>query len=69
MTVQVAPPQRRNPGRSTAAQRAYQRRSQRAAQLGVEQVETRGRTTGAGRVRTRIPLSPPSSGSWAWAWP
>ncbi|MFF0239192.1 hypothetical protein ACFYRW_02960 [Rhodococcus pyridinivorans] len=56
MTVQVAPPQRRNPGRSTAAQRAYQRRSQRAAQLGVEQVQTRGRTTGAGRVRTRIPF-------------
>ncbi|WP_455901901.1 hypothetical protein [Rhodococcus gordoniae] len=56
MTVQVAPSQRRHSGRSTAAQRAYQRRSQRAAQLGVETVETRGRTTGAGRVRTRIPF-------------
>ena len=56
MTVQVAPPQRRNSGRSTAAQRAYQRRSRRAGQLGVEPTETRGRTTGAGRVRTRIPF-------------
>ncbi|MEU5842770.1 hypothetical protein [Rhodococcus sp. NPDC047139] len=56
MTVQVAPPQRRHSGRSTAAQRAYQRRSRRAAQLGVEPIETRGRTTGAGRVRTRIPF-------------
>ncbi|WP_241386170.1 hypothetical protein [Rhodococcus sp. CH91] len=56
MTVQVAPPQRRQSGRSTAAQRAYQRRSRRSAQLGVDPAETRGRTTGAGRVRTRIPF-------------
>lgn len=56
MTVQVAPPQRRHTGRSTAAQRAYQRRSRRAAQPGAEPAETRGRTTGAGRVRTRIPF-------------
>lgn len=56
MTVQVASPPRRGPARSSAAQRAYQRRNQRAAQLGVDVAETRGRTTGAGRVRTRIPF-------------
>ncbi len=56
MTVQVASPPRRGPARSTAAQRAYQRRNQRAAQLGIPVAQTRGRTTGAGRVRTRIPF-------------
>lgn len=56
MTAQVASPPRRGPARSTAAQRAYQRRNQRAAQLGVPVAQTRGRTTGAGRVRTRIPF-------------
>lgn len=56
MTVQVAPPQRRNSGRSTAAQRAYERRSRRAALTGSEPVATRGRTTGTGRIRTRIPF-------------
>ena len=56
MTVQVASQPRRGPARSTAAQRAYQRRNQRAAQTGVPVAQTRGRTTGAGRVRTRIPF-------------
>ncbi|UYP17467.1 hypothetical protein OED52_12215 [Rhodococcus sp. Z13] len=56
MTVKVPPSQRRQPGRSTAAQRAYQRRSQRAAQLGLSPTETRGRRLGGGRVRTRIPF-------------
>lgn len=56
MTVQVAAPLRVRPERSTAAQRAYRRRNQRAAQDGVTPVQTRGRTTGAGRVATRIPF-------------
>ncbi|MFD6881357.1 MULTISPECIES: hypothetical protein [unclassified Rhodococcus (in: high G+C Gram-positive bacteria)] len=56
MTVQVASSPHRGPARSTAAQRAYQRRNQRAAQLGVPVAQTRGRTTGGGRVRTRIPF-------------
>ncbi|MEE2059852.1 hypothetical protein [Rhodococcus artemisiae] len=55
MTLQVPSPPRPRQARSTAAQRAYQRRNQRAAQL-VSPTETRGRTTGARRVATRIPF-------------
>ncbi|HET8994709.1 MULTISPECIES: hypothetical protein [unclassified Rhodococcus (in: high G+C Gram-positive bacteria)] len=55
MTLQVPSPPRPRQARSTAAQRAYQRRNQRAAQL-VSPAETRGRTTGARRVATRIPF-------------
>lgn len=56
MTVQVASPLRRST-RSTAAQRAYQRRSQRAAHLGVKD-ESRGTTTATQqpKVATRIPF-------------
>jgi len=56
MTVQVASPLRRS-ARSTAAQRAYQRRNQRAAHLGVTG-ESRGATTATQQptVATRIPF-------------
>lgn len=56
MTVQVASPLRRS-ARSTAAQRAYQRRNQRAAHLGVKG-EPRGSATAAKQptVATRIPF-------------
>lgn len=56
MTVQVASPLRRS-ARSTAAQRAYQRRNQRAAQLGVKG-ESRGAATATQqpKVATRIPF-------------
>lgn len=54
MTLQASSPRSRST-RSNAAKRAYQRRSQRAAQA-VGPAETRGRTTGGGRVRTRIPF-------------
>ncbi|MFD6860194.1 hypothetical protein ACFWCF_23015 [Rhodococcus sp. NPDC060090] len=55
MTLQVPSPPRPRQARSTAAQRAYQRRNQRAAQT-VSPTETRGRITGASRVATRIPF-------------
>ncbi|MEE2031518.1 hypothetical protein [Rhodococcus chondri] len=55
MTAQVASPPRRRPARSTAAQRAYERRSQRAAHRDAAP-GLRSRTTGTGRVATRIPF-------------